>query len=361
MAQNYFYPPSSGGSSANASVGLNGAAIPLSSTLIAGKGPGGLETPVSVDSSGDINVNLVGGTVTVIQPTGSNLHATIDSSALPTGASTSALQTSGNTSLSSITTSSSQISTNTAALTLAIGTTTSGSVGSMILAATSSSAPVLGPNILNPLSLTTAGALRVDGSSSTQPVSGTVFVSSIGAGSATIGDVAVNNFPAIQPVNGTVAVVQPTASSLNATVTGTVTVVQPTGANLNAQISNFPATQVVSQPTASSLNATVVGSVSESTPTALTIHNAALTVSTTAIRLTVSGSAPVSTRVTLVATPDSLSTAKFYIGSSSVTSTGATRGIQILAGQVFIANHDAGDYWIISDTASQTVEIMEQY
>jgi hypothetical protein len=41
-------------------------------------------------------------TVTVVQPTGTNLHTVVDSSALPTGASTAALQTAGNASLAAI-------------------------------------------------------------------------------------------------------------------------------------------------------------------------------------------------------------------------------------------------------------------
>lgn len=53
-----------------------------------------------VDGSGSIQP--VSGTVTVVQPTGTNLHTVVDSSALPTGASTNALQTTGNTSLASI-------------------------------------------------------------------------------------------------------------------------------------------------------------------------------------------------------------------------------------------------------------------
>lgn len=67
MAQNYTWPPGFATAGTNASVGVNGAPIPGSSTLIAGKGPTGLETPVSVDSSGDINVIVAGssGTLTV--------------------------------------------------------------------------------------------------------------------------------------------------------------------------------------------------------------------------------------------------------------------------------------------------------
>lgn len=49
--------------------------------------------------------------VTVTQATGTNLHTVVDSSALPTGASTSALQTTGNTSLATIATNSGNIPT----------------------------------------------------------------------------------------------------------------------------------------------------------------------------------------------------------------------------------------------------------
>jgi hypothetical protein len=116
-------------------------------------------------------------------------------------------------------------------------------------------------------------------------------------------------------------------------------------------VNNFPATQPIS--------GTVTADAG--TPPALTVYQAAITVGTSAVRLTVSGSAPAATRVALVATPDSTATGKFYIGSSTVTSSGSTRGIQIVAGQTFIANNDAGNYWIISDTAAQIVEVMEQY
>jgi hypothetical protein len=98
----------------------------------------------------------------------------------------------------------------------------------------------------------------------------------------------------------------------------------------------------------------------QATPVALTVTNAAITVGTTAVRLTVSGSAPAATRVALVGTPDVASTATFYIGASTVTNSGATRGIEIVAGQSFIANNDAGDYWIVSSTAAQIVTVMEQ-
>jgi len=54
---------------------------------------------ISIYPSNPANIT---GSVTVVQPTGSNLHVQVDASALPSGASTAALQTTGNASLSSI-------------------------------------------------------------------------------------------------------------------------------------------------------------------------------------------------------------------------------------------------------------------
>lgn len=96
------------------------------------------------------------------------------------------------------------------------------------------------------------------------------------------------------------------------------------------------------------------------TPTAGTITQAAITVGTTAVRATVSGAAPSATRSVLLVGPDSASTAKFYMGTSTVTNSGATRGFQLLGGDQVAFNSDAGDYYIISDTAGQTVYILEQ-
>lgn len=95
------------------------------------------------------------------------------------------------------------------------------------------------------------------------------------------------------------------------------------------------------------------------TPVSGAITQAAVTVGTTAVRATVAGTAPSANRQILVITIDPASTAKFYIGSSTVTASGATRGIPLQPGQTFRANDDAGDYFIISDTAAQTVFIME--
>lgn len=89
------YPASSGGSSSNPSVGPNGTAIPTDSTLVAGENPSGNLEPLQTDASGNLLVSLAA------EP-GAPLHVIVDSSALPTSASTSALQVSGNTQLTTI-------------------------------------------------------------------------------------------------------------------------------------------------------------------------------------------------------------------------------------------------------------------
>ncbi len=65
MSQNYTYPPGFS-TSVNPSVGANGAAAPSFSTEVAGIGPGNLLVPISVDNSGNQNVNVVNSTL----PTG---------------------------------------------------------------------------------------------------------------------------------------------------------------------------------------------------------------------------------------------------------------------------------------------------
>lgn len=95
-------------------------------------------------------------------------------------------------------------------------------------------------------------------------------------------------------------------------------------------------------------------------PTAVTVKQAAVALGTTAIRATTDGAAVTAGRRRLSIRPDPDSVAKFYYGSSTVTSSGATRGIPIFPGESVDIVNDAGDYFIISDTAAQTVFIVEQ-
>jgi len=109
---------------------------------------------------------VVSGTVTANAGSGT-FAVSAASLPLPSGASTSALQTTGNSSLSTI-------ATNTTGMTVAQGSTTAGQAGQLQLGAVTTAAPTYTTAQSSPLSLTTAGALRVDSSATTQPVSGTV-------------------------------------------------------------------------------------------------------------------------------------------------------------------------------------------
>ncbi|MDB5199150.1 MAG: hypothetical protein JWO92_1113 [Chitinophagaceae bacterium] len=89
------------------------------------------------------------------------------------------------------------IKTNTDNLILAQASNTSGQTGNLILAAATTAAPIYTTAKSYPLSLTTAGALRVDNSGVTQPISGTVTINAIPAGTNNIGDVDVLTLPSI--------------------------------------------------------------------------------------------------------------------------------------------------------------------
>lgn len=123
------YPASSGGSSANASVGINGVTAPTSSTEVGGINPTGNLQPLQTDASGNllvslaaepvnpfsVNLSAVGGAAisegqklmaaslpVVIASDQSTLPISAAALPLPSGASTSALQTSGNAQLVTI-------------------------------------------------------------------------------------------------------------------------------------------------------------------------------------------------------------------------------------------------------------------
>jgi hypothetical protein len=104
-------------------------------------------------------------------------------------------------------------------------------------------APTYTTGQLNALSLTTAGALRIDGSAVTQPVSGTITANA-GTGSFTVAQATAANLNATVVGSGNFTVVQPTAANLNATVTGTVTANQG-GAPWSQNITQFGGSAVV--------------------------------------------------------------------------------------------------------------------
>ena len=92
-------------------------------------------------------------------------------------------------------------------------------------------------------------------------------------------------------------------------------------------------------------------------PVAGAVTQAGLTVGTSAVRLTVDAAAPDADRRKLVFRPSPDSSAKFAYGGSGVT---IANGIPVFPGESVEMEYDSGDYYIISDAASQTVFVMEQ-
>jgi hypothetical protein len=133
-------------------------------------------TPIKVDGSGV--TQPVSGTVTANAGSGT-FAVSAAALPLPSGAATSANQSTEITAL--------QLIDN---LPNTLGSTTSGQSGALALGAVTTAAPSYTTAQSNALSLTTAGALRVDGSGATQPVSGSVSISGTatvaGSGSFTV-------------------------------------------------------------------------------------------------------------------------------------------------------------------------------
>lgn len=119
------------------------------------------------------------------------------------------------------------IKTNTDNLSLAQASTTSGQKGNLIMGAVTTAAPSYSTGQTDPLSLTTAGLLRVDGSGAIQPISGTVAVTQ-------------STSPWV--VSGTVAATQ------SGTWTTGRTWTLSSGTD-SVNIGNFPATVAVTQST----------------------------------------------------------------------------------------------------------------
>lgn len=172
-------------------------------------------SPLSLDTSGNLRTSVnntvtVTGTVTTTPPANATTNLTqLNSVALGSpsnyGTSPGAVSVQGvnafvtNTVTISGTVTSNIGTTNGLALDASVtglqvaqGSTTSGQKGGLTLGAVTTAAPTYTTAQTSPLSLTTAGALRVDGSAATQPVSGTV-TSNAGTGTFTVAGGLTNN------------------------------------------------------------------------------------------------------------------------------------------------------------------------
>lgn len=88
-----------------------------------------------------------------------------------------------------------------------------------------------------------------------------------------------------------------------------------------------------------------------------TISSAKIGVGLAAVRATVTGSAPSASRKKLMIKPSKNNTGTIYIGGSGVA---ASTGLEIIGPDRLEFEFDSGDYYLISDTAAQEVEILEK-
>jgi hypothetical protein len=170
-------------------------------------------TPIQVSVAN----TAANGTAMLVTGTGGTFPITAASLPLPTGAATSANQQTN----------------------AAIASTTAGQTGTLSMGAVTTAAPTYTTSQTNPLSLTTAGALRVDGSSVTQPVSltsttitGTVAVTQSGAW--TVNPTTAANWG----IGATAAAVPANAVYVGMTQSGNLTGLTGTSGNLNVQCAN---------------------------------------------------------------------------------------------------------------------------
>lgn len=174
----------------NAANGATGSAVPAQATFVGGR-----------DGSGNLR-GLAVSTGGVLSTDGSGTTQPISAASLPlpSGASTSALQTAGNASLSSIDTKTATLvsgrvpvdgsavtqpisavalplpagaatEASLAKLPIAQGAATGANSGTLVQGVATTAAPTYTTATINPLSMTLAGLLRVDGSGTTQPIS----------------------------------------------------------------------------------------------------------------------------------------------------------------------------------------------
>ena len=219
MSQSYFWPPAGGGS--NASVGTNGNTAPTSATEIGFINGTGQLTPVSpttplpatVVASSPLPENLVqiaGNAVTAgagASSTGTQRIILASDSPLAPGASTSANQATANTSLASIDGKTPVLGQALAAASVPVVLTSAQLAALTPLTTVSVTQPV-GTNLHT---VVDSGSISVSNFPATQPVSGTVAVSSLSSGGNTLaigtsgnivvsGASAVGTTPTLNPV-----------------------------------------------------------------------------------------------------------------------------------------------------------------
>lgn len=343
-------------------------------------GGGGGYVPVKVNPSGALTVD-----------------ATISSTVLATGASTSALQTTGNTSLSSIDTK-----------TPALGQALMAASVPVVIASNQSGIPVTGTMTVSGTVTTTNSTIIADGSTAAGLTSLIGAKASAGAATYTAGQ----QTSLQSDLNGYLKVTVPTNVTINAltnssvvkaqlqdnagtaivlgqqAITASVPVAlssrheaaatpvsmrQSDGTNFLSSIALAAAQLTSGALTAIRMSAAVAMGWDGATHREIavdtsgqqkvvqqtssgTITQINVTVGLTAVRATVAGTAPNAARKRLLISPLKTNTGAIYLGASTVTT---ANGMEIIGPDRMEFILDASDYYLISDTAGQAVRIVE--
>lgn len=160
----------------------------------------------------------------------------------------------------------------------------------------------------------------------------------------------------INNVSGTVSL--PTGASTSAKQDNQITELQDIEADIEAMSAKLPAS--LGAKTSANSFSIVPASDYVTPPPAIvagTITSAQITVGTGAVRATVSGSAPNAARKKLMIKPSKNNTGAIYLGASGVTT---SNGLEIIGPDRLEFEFDSGDYYLISDTAAQVVDILEK-
>jgi hypothetical protein len=217
---------------------------------------------------------------------------------------------------------------------------------------------------------TVTGSVSVTNFPATQPVSGSVSVSNFPATQAVTGTF----WQATQPISAASLPLPSGASTLgeqqtqstrigDLTETAPATDTASSGLNgrlqriaqrLTSLIALFPSS--IGQKASSDSLSVVLASDSAPVITSGTITQIQATVGLTAVRATVSGSAPSATRKKLMIKPSKNNTGSIYLGSSAVTT---ASGMEIIGPDRLEFDLNSFDFYLISDTAGQVVEIAE--
>jgi hypothetical protein len=279
---------SQGGNSATVSAGgalkIDGSAVtqPVSGTVTANIGTSGSLALDATLTGGTQTTRITDGTNTATVKAASTAAVVGDKALVVAVSPNNTVAVAGTVTANIGTTNGLALDATLAKLTIAQSTALGSNTQAMVGGSVTTAAPTYTTGNINPLSLTTAGALRIDGSGTTQPVSGTVTANQGGTWNIT-------------------------------NISGTVSL--PTGASTEASLAKLTLAQ--GSTTSGQTGALILGAVTTAAPTYTTGQSSPLSLDTTgALRITGSISASNPSVSTTGSAPPASAT---YIGGSVTT------------------------------------------